>query len=319
MSTSKSKQSHGILYVHIVTISDISTSKFNPQIIRILSVCISIEVLACFSQLIHYSVYAHNGVGAPALRGAGDRTHRPFLLFSSLFIHSFEHGLQRSPHVLVDLDRQGMGYHYLILGPQKHHHCCDGALHSNSPQQSFTHRPALWQLTLRFSSGIEQGRILSLPTTSMTAGQVPYLLTYPTFNNRPPHPRLGYIVLILRFGTFLWFVWCLRTTIRLESLPEKRKFYYIFGGAYALWFNALPIFVLIGATIPVQYVFRTVTGIAVAFEFLSLAALAFLLWPSRASNYFVIKTSPQLISVGDEEAATGGSYGSTAAAAYNDL
>eukprot|EP01128_Nolandella_sp_AFSM9_P003561 TRINITY_DN153_c0_g2_i1.p1 TRINITY_DN153_c0_g2~~TRINITY_DN153_c0_g2_i1.p1 ORF type:complete len:451 (-),score=111.84 TRINITY_DN153_c0_g2_i1:1569-2921(-) len=239
------------------------TESWHP-IIRILSVCIALEVLACLSQLIHYAVYANNGIGAPALRGLGDLLNMASNIALIFLLILIAKGwaittsyLANKNVIIIVLGLFGLSYLALFI----------------------------WD-------------------NAMPDGNLYF------YDNWP-----GLIVLILRFGTWLWFVWSLRGTIRLESLPEKRQFYFIFGGAYSVWFMALPIFVLIGLLMAPEMRFRTVTGLAVSMEFLSLAALAFLLWPSRASNYFVIKTSPQLLSVNEEggsAAATGG-YGATSA------
>lgn len=124
----------------------------------------------------------------------------------------------------------------------------------------------------------------------------------------------GIIVCALRAITWGWFIWSLRTTIRLESLPEKRVFYFMFGGAYTVWFLLLPVVVVIAVFLAPWVRFRIVTSILVTAEFLGVSALAFLMWPSRAANYFVIKASPQLLSV------KGGSgYGTSAYDATNAL
>jgi hypothetical protein len=126
----------------------------------------------------------------------------------------------------------------------------------------------------------------------------------------------GIIVSILRVLTCGWFVWSLRNTIRLESLPEKRMFYFVFGGSYTVWFLLLPLIVLIAVFLAAWVRFRIITALMVTSDFLGLSALAFLLWPSRASNYFVIKASPQLLSV---KGGGGTGYGTTAYDATNAL
>jgi len=103
-------------------------------------------------------------------------------------------------------------------------------------------------------------------------------------------------------------LWNLRNTIRLESLPEKRTFYIVFGAAYTLWFLLLPLIVLIAAFLAPWVRFRIITAMMITSDFLGLSALAFLMWPSRAANYFVIKASPQLLSV-----KSGGGYGTSSA------
>src|SRR5690606_29965017 len=103
----------------------------------------------------------------------------------------------------------------------------------------------------------------------------------------PPHPTLrsdvnfiydlGIIVLVIRVGILGWFVWCLRNTIRLESLPEKRTFYTVFGACYSLWFLALPIIVLIAHFLAPTIRFRLIQGLSISLDFVGIAALAYLL------------------------------------------
>lgn len=141
----------------------------------------------------------------------------------------------------------------------------------------------------------------------------------------------GIVVVVLRVGILGWFLWSLRNTIRLESLPEKRNFYMIFGACYSAWFLLLPLIVLFAYFLAPHVRFRAIQGLSISVDFLGLAALAVLLWPSRASKsgpspdpsissrshsptrYFVIKASPQLLTVKD------GGYGSTAQDAISAL
>jgi hypothetical protein len=67
------------------------------------------------------------------------------------------------------------------------------------------------------------------------AGQDPAATLY-FFESAP-----GYIVIILRMATLVWFIYSLWATLRLETLPEKRRFYFVFGGIYTVWFLIVPI------------------------------------------------------------------------------
>jgi len=111
------------------------------------------------------------------------------------------------------------------------------------------------------------------------------------FYESPP----GVILLILRGLLVLWFLWCLRGTLRLENLPERRQFYYMFGVAYTLWFIALPITVFFCSLVEPWVRYRIVRIISLVIDLIGLGALAFLLWPSRAQNYFTIRSTAQLL------------------------
>lgn len=245
------------------------TEQWHP-IIRILSACIAVQLLSCLAMVIHYSIYANDGIGAPGLQGLG---------------------------TLLDMASTVVLMFLLILLAKG------------------------WAITTSYLA--HKNVLIVVLALFILAYLALFIWDYA---GRDPASTLyfyeswpGIIVLVLRFATWLWFLWCLRGTIRLESLPEKRTFYFVFGGCYSLWFISLPIFVLVAFVTAPEYRFRTVTGLATAFEYLVLTAFAFLLWPSRASNYFVIKASPQLLSVNNDISPDSTNYGSTAAEAYDDL
>eukprot|EP01120_Amphizonella_sp_Union-15-10_P017391 TRINITY_DN963_c0_g1_i1.p1 TRINITY_DN963_c0_g1~~TRINITY_DN963_c0_g1_i1.p1 ORF type:complete len:434 (-),score=47.48 TRINITY_DN963_c0_g1_i1:78-1379(-) len=102
----------------------------------------------------------------------------------------------------------------------------------------------------------------------------------------------GIFVVVLRVLTLVWFGWCLYHTYHLETLPEKRKFYTVFGAALGVWFIALPIVVAIAAGIDPWMRAKVVNGLSLTVNALGFGALAFLLWPSRAQEYFSILPPP---------------------------
>jgi hypothetical protein len=116
------------------------------------------------------------------------------------------------------------------------------------------------------------------------------------FYESPP----GVIVLVLRCIIVGWFLWSLRDTLRLENLPERRNFYYIFAICYSAWFVMLPIVVLILSFVDAWVRFKIVRSLSITIDFLGLAALAFLFWPTRAQTYFSIRSTPQLIDKGNK-------------------
>jgi len=99
----------------------------------------------------------------------------------------------------------------------------------------------------------------------------------------------GIIILVLRGLTMLWFMWTLRATYMEENHPAKRTFYLWFGIACVTWFLALPLITIIAAGTPNAWnELKTVTILYVTSNALAFGGLQFLLWPSRASEYFQI-------------------------------
>jgi len=236
-------------------------------VIRVLSVAILLGFLSNLAEMIHYLIYAGNGVGVAFILGFGDllaMVSQIVLMFQCILIAK---GWAITTSYLTDK--------YIVLAVM--------ALFVVAYLALF-----IWD----------------------KAAPNPASVLY--FYESVP----GIIVAILRVLTCGWFIWSLRNTIRLESLPEKRMFYFIFGGSYTVWFLLLPLIVLIAVFLAPWVRFRIITALMVTSDFVGLSALAFLLWPSRASNYFVIKASPQLLSV---KGGGGTGYGTTAYDATNAL
>jgi len=127
----------------------------------------------------------------------------------------------------------------------------------------------------------------------------------------------GLIVILLRLGLTCWFLWCLRTTIQLEGLMEKKNFYVYFGGSFTLWFLLLPSIVAFALILEPWFRMRTVTGMMLSADALAMLVFCILLAPSRASKYFNIKATPQLLAE-QERLAVG--YGTnTATKGYDEL
>jgi len=62
----------------------------------------------------------------------------------------------------------------------------------------------------------------------------------------------GYIIIALRIISFGFYIFSLIMTLRLETLPEKRRFYFGFGAGYGVWFISLPFIVMIAAILSDQ-------------------------------------------------------------------
>jgi len=129
----------------------------------------------------------------------------------------------------------------------------------------------------------------------------------------------GLIVILFRLGLTFWFLWCLRTTIQLESLEEKKAFYFFFGGLFTLWFLLLPAIVAFALVLEPWYRMRTVTGMMLTADALAMLLFTILLSPSRASKYFNhIKMTPQLLAE-QERLAGYGTTSNTAVKGYEEL
>jgi len=107
----------------------------------------------------------------------------------------------------------------------------------------------------------------------------------------------GLIVILFRISVTIWFLWCLRGTINFETLPEKRKFYVIFGFCFTIWFLLLPGIVAFSLVLHPWYRFRTVRGMSLSTDALACLAYIILLWPTRAATFFNIKPDPLIASM----------------------
>jgi len=218
-------------------------------LVKILTIAITMEFFDVFFQMIHYSIYAGDGVGAPALESFGNLLNMGSNLLLMFFCILVAKGwaitsnyLSQKNIVLIVMSLFILGYLFLFIW------------------DNFARDPAL---TLYFYESVP-----------------------------------GVIVLILRTVLVIWFLWSLRDTLRLENLPERRQFYKIFGIAYSIWFLLLPLFVFILSFVDPWVRFKIIRGISIAIDFAGFGALVFLLWPTRAQNYFTIRQTSQLLEKG---------------------
>jgi len=100
----------------------------------------------------------------------------------------------------------------------------------------------------------------------------------------------GIVVIIVRGIVMLFFVYTLRDTLKEENHPGKRWFYSRFGIAYTIWFLILPFITIVAAMTHPWMRMKVVLGMYVTTNALALAGLGFLLWPTRASEYFMISS-----------------------------
>eukprot|EP00118_Oscarella_pearsei_P001280 m.7035 g.7035 ORF g.7035 m.7035 type:complete len:489 (+) comp17539_c0_seq2:111-1577(+) len=96
----------------------------------------------------------------------------------------------------------------------------------------------------------------------------------------------GGFILALRCLILIWFLYELRVSYLQENVPEKLAFYRVFCLFYSLWFIYLPITTGVVSAIDNRYKFKAIQGTLLSVNFLSLAGMAWLLWPSRSKAYF---------------------------------
>jgi len=215
-------------------------------IVKLLTGAILFGFFDVFFQMIHYSIFAGDGVGAPFLESLGNLLtmgSNLLLMFLCILVAKgwaiTTQYLSQKNFVLIFMSLFILFYIFLFIW------------------DNFARDPAL---TLYFYESVP-----------------------------------GVIVLFIRTVIVVWFIWCLRNTLRLENLPQRRQFYQIFGISYMIWFLALPLSVLICSAIDPWYRFKIVRGLSIVIDFVGFGALAYLLWPSRASTYFTIRTTSQLL------------------------
>jgi hypothetical protein len=100
----------------------------------------------------------------------------------------------------------------------------------------------------------------------------------------------GIIIIVVRSLVMVYFLWCIRKTYIDENKESKRMFYLYFGIVYFIWFLSLPIVTVIAQLLTHHEVLRqkVVMILYVTFNAIFLMVLQYLLWPSRAYEYFQI-------------------------------
>jgi hypothetical protein len=107
------------------------------------------------------------------------------------------------------------------------------------------------------------------------------------FSGRSAYQSIpGGFILALRCLILIWFLYELRNSYLQENVPGNLNLYRFFGLFYTCWFLYLPIAVGIMSDISVLYQYKVIYGTLHSADFLSLAVMAWLLWPSRSKSYF---------------------------------
>eukprot|EP01130_Rhizamoeba_saxonica_P000562 TRINITY_DN10530_c0_g1_i1.p1 TRINITY_DN10530_c0_g1~~TRINITY_DN10530_c0_g1_i1.p1 ORF type:complete len:432 (-),score=43.99 TRINITY_DN10530_c0_g1_i1:65-1360(-) len=218
-------------------------------IVKLLSVIIALEFFSIFLEMVHYSIYANNGIGAPFFRGIGDLlticSQLSLMFLCMLIAHGWaitSNQLEKK-NILV-LAMSLMLIFYIIL--------------------------FIWDNASRDSAS-----------------------TLYFYESAP-----GILVLLLRIAIAFWFIWTLRNTLRMEASPPRRRFYRFFGIAYSAWFFILPLTVFGCSFIEPWFRFKVTKDLTLFVDFFGYLALAYLLWFTRAQEYFTIKPKQLLV---DEE------------------
>jgi len=110
----------------------------------------------------------------------------------------------------------------------------------------------------------------------------------------------GLLVLYCLF-TSVWFLWCLwfgwnvLSSYKAESNPPKKKLYVLLALIYIPWFFGTPFVTLLQFALDPWVRDKVIYIFGILISTIGYSFLAFLLWPSRAEDYFAI-TGPDPMS-----------------------
>jgi hypothetical protein len=122
------------------------------------------------------------------------------------------------------------------------------------------------------------------------AGVDPASSTY-TYETWP-----GVIIVVLRTIIMIGFIFNIVQTLRGEAMPAKRRFYWIFGVAYSIWFLIIPFSTFVAALTEPWWREKTVDGLKTTLDFFGLLGLVVLMWPNWARSYFMVTQGASLLS-----------------------
>jgi len=100
----------------------------------------------------------------------------------------------------------------------------------------------------------------------------------------------GVLIVVLDLLTAVWFIVSIHKSHTEETDPKKSRLYEMIGFGFTIWFIALPSLVCIAAMMDPWSREKTVTAISLTVSTIAYSALAILLWPGRAEEYFKIST-----------------------------
>ena len=113
----------------------------------------------------------------------------------------------------------------------------------------------------------------------------------------------GALIIVVRVGAFVWFMYSLLRTYRLEPDALRKNFYQGFGGFYGLWFWMLVFTVIVGAMFPLidasadVYTKKFVVSIYETTNFVGFVFFVAFTWPSIAKHHFTFVQNTQRLIV----------------------
>eukprot|EP00164_Ancoracysta_twista_P002788 GFYU01003708.1.p1 GENE.GFYU01003708.1~~GFYU01003708.1.p1 ORF type:complete len:435 (+),score=100.52 GFYU01003708.1:245-1549(+) len=98
----------------------------------------------------------------------------------------------------------------------------------------------------------------------------------------------GIIILILRCLTLCWFGYLAFNSFYYENHDAKRKFYFVFGTLYGIWWLSLPLLVCAASALAPWVRRKTVEALYLCIQTIAMGSLVWLLAPNRATEFFKI-------------------------------
>lgn len=227
--------------VHGYTIWVFMQTSSYHTIVRLLTFSIALEGVSVFCLFVHYAVYAHDGVGAPGLKGIGDLMDIAAQIVFMLLVILIAKGWCITKTTIDEPKLVLIGLGVVII--------------------------TYLAMFIWVNVGLDPASTLYVYQTAP-----------------------GIVILVVRSLIMLFFAYCIRTTFLEENNPAKRKFFFAFGISYIVWFISLPFVAAIAAGLDPWVRQKVVMSLYVTFNFIFLSLLGFLLWPSRAHEYFQIGT-----------------------------
>lgn len=247
----------GLVFVHFCGV--LSKNAPGHTLPRLFTAALISELLGIVFQFIHYLVYAKNGVGVESLRDIGDFCVVVTQCLFMLLLLLIAKGWTITTIFLINRKYlAGLWIFYVILYIILF---VVNTVVSNS-SHNFIDVNALF--------------VTFFPQTSLNE-----------FSGRSAYQSIpGGFILALRCLILIWFLYELRNSYLQENVPEKLNLYRFLGVFYTFWFIYLPVAVGALSDIDVLYQFKVIFGTLHSADFVSLAAMAWLLWPSRSKAYF---------------------------------
>uniref|UniRef100_A0A0K2V630 Transmembrane protein 145like [Nasonia vitripennis] n=1 Tax=Lepeophtheirus salmonis TaxID=72036 RepID=A0A0K2V630_LEPSM len=105
----------------------------------------------------------------------------------------------------------------------------------------------------------------------------------------------GVIIIILRIGAMIYFLYALKDTMLHEFNEERLQFLLHFGAASLVWFIYLPIVAFVAFQISALWRNKFLMGISYSVNTFAYIILVHSLWPSRSHQYFLLALQVSII------------------------